>query len=460
MAIRIFQFSFLLLFLFNSCQKNDTNYFINITNHYEDKGIIEIINQKNKLLVFELDVNNQFPLTEKKLLSQIEYWADSLSLPLYQATWKYVCENTKHNDPIPAQKTLNNSFFFLNSFGYGLCENRAFLLADLWRKFGYKSRIYHVYKHAVAEVYINGKWEMYDPDHEVFYYNNNNQVASVSELASDKTCFSRPSNRSLDELSDVITNSEFIIKKFSYANQGLIDSTFVADNKTTNMLFKLPPNAKMRFPIIIPYKEGVFYTFTKAVEITLYENNKSQPVQLPLYPYMDVNHKDTTFLTNSFGEQLNYSNVKDSTKVYFLLNPRLPILKNGKNELIITTEDLLSFDLKIKEDKSLNRLYYEIQNDTFLFSSTNLQKINSLGELQKNYLNYINYLEEKYSVDLSQKKLVFNKQFNNDSLIFLNEDHLINYFTMIDSSSHIYLFQLFLTNNDSLLPQLINKSNF
>ncbi|MCW5620267.1 MAG: hypothetical protein KIS79_04080 [Burkholderiales bacterium] len=48
-------------------------------------------------------------------------------------------------------------------------------------------RVWTLNGHVVPEVKVDGRWEMYDSDTGIIYYNDSNQIAGVEELMTDPT---------------------------------------------------------------------------------------------------------------------------------------------------------------------------------------------------------------------------------------------------------------------------------
>ncbi|MBW7936869.1 MAG: hypothetical protein H3C71_06990, partial [Flavobacteriales bacterium] len=87
-----------------------------------------IENPNNHPVSFYLDINHLFPLDENRMLSFIEALANQKNIPLEQATWVWVRENTFFNPPYTSERWQHNPLIFLNSIGGGLCDDIASVL--------------------------------------------------------------------------------------------------------------------------------------------------------------------------------------------------------------------------------------------------------------------------------------------------------------------------------------------
>ncbi|MEQ8852641.1 transglutaminase-like domain-containing protein [Gimesia sp.] len=99
------------------------------------------------------------------------------------AIWKFLVDWRYHFYPAEPGDEVHDPVKFLNVYGYGFCDDCASNFAVLARKAGVRSRIWGLSGHVVAEAFYDGKWHMFDPDHEVFYRNDQGVIASVEELA-------------------------------------------------------------------------------------------------------------------------------------------------------------------------------------------------------------------------------------------------------------------------------------
>lgn len=99
------------------------------------------------------------------------------------AIWKFLKDWRYHFYPAEPGDEVHDPVKFLNVYGYGFCDDCATNFAVLARRAGVKSRIWGLSGHVVAEAFYDGQWHMFDPDHEIFYRNDQGVIASVAELA-------------------------------------------------------------------------------------------------------------------------------------------------------------------------------------------------------------------------------------------------------------------------------------
>lgn len=99
------------------------------------------------------------------------------------AIWKFLVDWRYHFTPAEQGDELHDPVKFLNVYGYGFCDDCATNFAVLARKAGLRSRVWGLSGHVVAEAFYDGRWHMFDPDHQAVYRNQQGIIAGVEELA-------------------------------------------------------------------------------------------------------------------------------------------------------------------------------------------------------------------------------------------------------------------------------------
>ena len=59
---------------------------------------------------------------------------------------------------------------------------------------GYESRVWLLSGHVVSDVHTGDRWQLYDPDLKVHYYNRDGLVAGLEELAAQPELITNPTN--------------------------------------------------------------------------------------------------------------------------------------------------------------------------------------------------------------------------------------------------------------------------
>ena len=103
------------------------------------------------------------------------------------AAWQFVVNHTFHNCSAgtgkqPTGNFLTDPALILNSFGFGCCDQKDRVLAWIWQKFGYETRLAAMTFHTVAEIYYGG-CHMLDPDHQSYYLRDDGSIASIADIS-------------------------------------------------------------------------------------------------------------------------------------------------------------------------------------------------------------------------------------------------------------------------------------
>ena len=144
--------------------------------------------------VFTMNVNGKLFRDQQSILDVIVGMADEYAgEPLQRKAWRFVRDNRIHSSPITSKNWKRSPALFFNSLGYGLCDDAAFLLYQITRDLGFPVRQWSLSaQHSVIEVFVNGRWELWDADLEVYYHNHAGEIAGVEELQRDPALVTTP----------------------------------------------------------------------------------------------------------------------------------------------------------------------------------------------------------------------------------------------------------------------------
>jgi hypothetical protein len=156
----------------------------------------------------------------------------------------------------------------LNSLGFGFCDDVASVYYFLATKMGYQARVWNIISpdaqlgHVIPEVLIQNRWEMYDPDLEIYYWNEQGQVAGVEEISNNTQLITEPINPfplshfsysaiPFDEPSFPYAYSQYIAYVYSGVYNHKIDTGYYVQVgfPTYDTPFSLPPKAYLEFPV-------------------------------------------------------------------------------------------------------------------------------------------------------------------------------------------------------------------
>ncbi len=114
--------------------------------------------------------------------------------PNYRKAWRFMTTRSYAHIPFSGSAKLYDPLLYLNSLGYGFCDDMASVLAVIWQWQGYESQVDWLNGHVVPEVRVDGSWMMFGPDFGVYYNDDEGQVASVAELSFNPSLITNPIN--------------------------------------------------------------------------------------------------------------------------------------------------------------------------------------------------------------------------------------------------------------------------
>jgi len=106
--------------------------------------------------------------------------------------WAFLVSHRFHSEPAHSRAESHDPIKLLNVYGYGFCDDAATVYAALARSLGLEARVWGLSGHVVPEVRYGGAWHMYDPDHEAYYLDARDEVASVVEISEHPDLLDHP----------------------------------------------------------------------------------------------------------------------------------------------------------------------------------------------------------------------------------------------------------------------------
>lgn len=218
------------------------------------KVAVNIANKGVNISIFRLNFNDQFFESDYDVLNEIflmqpEYKDE----PIYRKTWRFICDNRHHQVPLTEELWYHSPALFFNSVGFGYCDDSAVIYSHILRMLGYETRVWGLSGHVVSEVLVNNRWEMYDPDLKVYYYNKEGNVAGVEELSNSPNLITNP----IMPIVDRGDNTDWYKDAYSKSVADLYSTS--EDNEIANwyrcnplkeymFYIKLPPGSSFQFP--------------------------------------------------------------------------------------------------------------------------------------------------------------------------------------------------------------------
>jgi hypothetical protein len=232
---------------------------------------VRIINRSDKTASFRFNLNNKLFPSDNDLLSAIQAMVlEYPGEPIQRKVWRFIKDNRYHWYPLEGSGwygwgTYSPALFF-NSIGFGFCDDSAELFCQIMTLLGYQARIWGLNGHVVPEVLINGKWEMYDPDLKVYYYNSQGRVAGVEELAANSDLITNP----ISPLSGTTDNAYSQTVADIYSSPDNVPYTWYSDNTLNNysLDMQIPAGGILEFPTVF----GVSLLSYSLTDVPYYSN--------------------------------------------------------------------------------------------------------------------------------------------------------------------------------------------
>lgn len=101
-----------------------------------------------------------------------------------RAIWEFACNHRYHYTC--ATDEVKDTVKMLNCYGYTLCWDEAYTVANLWQAAGFKIRRGYPHGHCTTEVYYDDAFHLLDSDEHLLYHLRDNQtIASEEHLSRD-----------------------------------------------------------------------------------------------------------------------------------------------------------------------------------------------------------------------------------------------------------------------------------
>jgi|GEM_PF-158204 len=335
------------------------------TIHLGQEGIIQITNYGKESADFGMKFNGMFFSSDEDILRFIVSMKSEYSgEPFYRKTWRFIKDYTYNFHPFTGDQWQHSPSIFINSIGFGYCDDVAALFANILTHSGYNTRIWALNGHIVAEVFVNNKWEMYDPDFGVYYINDQDQVASVEELVQNPQLITNPIKPVLDPKARAYSHSLANIYSTQSDNQ---ITDWYRTYPDVNLKFTVPSKGQLYFPTI-------FAPDLKSMNgnlVPLYSNMKliipsgwTGDVDIPLviqtikgsgmislhgetFEVGSNNLQDKLEKGDNFYHQVKILSSQGNVEIIYLVNPKLFTMKpintmvlEGKNIAMLTSSKI------------------------------------------------------------------------------------------------------------------------
>lgn len=165
--------------------------------------------------------------------------------PDYRKAWRFLTARAYFYTPFTGSDQQHDPLLFVNSLGYGYCDDFATVLAKIWQWQGYESRVWWLNGHVVPEIEVNDRWMMFDGDFGLYYTDRAGDVASVTELAADPQLILQP----IDPLYDLSYLGYQPLISNIYGSMANNHSELPVTGESRGMQVDLPAGSEFVFPI-------------------------------------------------------------------------------------------------------------------------------------------------------------------------------------------------------------------
>ena len=389
-----------------------------------------IRNDGDKLAKFSLDINDKGLNNFDDVIAHVTNMkADIPNEGLERKAWRFVIEKLQYSIPLSFDEWAQNPLVVLNSIGSGYSGDHAILLFNIWRHLGFESRIWNLNGHDVAEVKIDGKWQMYDSTYEIYYLNSQNKIAGVRELIENPKLITHPILKTIPILPDDLHS----IYNFAYrhsshfatlytSEEDNIKSAWVKKNQIIDQIFlELPPKATLTFPaensepMVMKNEYGLEKIFSDCIKLSLTEP-WSGKMEIPLYlsvvageGKIVLNQNELDLMgghtalypekNTSFPQVVEVREIKKTLDLFYLFNKdNISLISRNKIELNGRNIDALAISTTCtSEDSNSNN-----SNATMMYDKIDEQlEYLAFFEDQKDFL-YEDMFSEEHPITSSK----------------------------------------------------------
>lgn len=310
-------------------------------------GLLTISNTAERAIEFTFRINGGFPNLDSEMFSEGKTGAHLTGMDSALQLLTFVASNTYHASSDTTFQQDWNPRSFLNSIGYGLCHERANLLASLLQMHGFRTRMVDLQTHVVLEFWNDGKWVLLDADRHMFYLNRLNGFASLEDLKADSLLIREPLKDSTHLRSKAVSQTGFMSGKMAvdYTASAPDYYEYSVEQPFADSVFALPSKSDLEILVLNR-------TFIGDVKLRLSERSEGNvhlpwvacyavgPCTIESYEHRkSVSKNDTLWL----GSASNLTIVKagNGACIGFRTNTRLRVFRKNNLVIFASTDSML-----------------------------------------------------------------------------------------------------------------------
>lgn len=208
---------------------------------------VSIRNASDHAVSFELRHNAALIATSgEQLVDEVRALPDDIpGEPFERKLWRFVRDGSYHFEPLTGAYWQHDPLLFLDSVGFGFCDDVTSVYVALAGAAGFGARGWYLTGHVVPEILAGGSWKMFDPDLAVYYTGPDGQLADVASLAANPTLLTAPYFRFSRES---LPYSDPLAQIYStVADNWLLEAKHFVPARGTEAL-RLPAQASVTYP--------------------------------------------------------------------------------------------------------------------------------------------------------------------------------------------------------------------
>ncbi len=313
-----------------------------------DNSIL-LTNQSTVPARFTMRFNGNISVNTQDLVQQIRDFEvpGEPDMPDYEKAYHYLMEFHGHDRPLTGRTWMHEPSLYLNSIGAGLCDDAASALKLIWNGMGYESRVWLLSGHVVSEVYTGERWEMYDADLRLVYYNDDMQVAGVEELMENPHYIYSPKVRFDQADGSGVSHSKRTASFFWTTENNRVCTACTTNLPERDLVFEIPAGGTLQVGEITPERDlpnSLVQTSSLGLLTVTIPANSTGSLNIPLVLYDisggpddSVQLGDATFSlgtdaafshlndegTDSRFDAVTYANNSEPIQVHYLMNKQL-----------------------------------------------------------------------------------------------------------------------------------------
>ena len=223
----------------------------------ETHDSVLLTNESTITARFTMRFNGNISVNTQDLVEQIRAYEvpGEPDMPDYEKAYHYLMEFHSHDRPVSGKTWMHEPSLYLNSIGAGLCDDAASALKLIWNAMGYEARVWLLSGHVVSEVYTGERWEMYDADLRLVYYNDDMQVAGVEELMQNPHYIYSPKVRFDQADGSGVSHSKRTASFYWTTENNRVCTACTTNLEQRDLVFEIPAGGTLRVGELTPERE-------------------------------------------------------------------------------------------------------------------------------------------------------------------------------------------------------------